>query len=111
MPLGSNDINAGLDLSSQYPGLAKKDVKLIAGNVLGIGEKVKEANLNAKHSRKMGRQRAAAVKRLKQKKDETAAEDVLLGRALKKPSDNYHERQRVRKELREQKDHKQKPRK
>lgn len=101
-----------MDLSSQYPGLAKKDVKLITGNLLGMGEKVKEANLNAKQSRQMGRQVEAAVKRLEHKKDKTAAEDVLLGRALKKPSDEYHERQRVRKDkLREQKERKQKQRK
>jgi hypothetical protein len=73
-----------LDLSSQYPGLAKKDVKLITGNLLEVGEKVLEKNPNAKQSRQMGRQVEAAVNRLEAKMDKTAAEEVLVGRVKAK---------------------------
>jgi hypothetical protein len=35
--------------------MAKEDVAFIAGNLLGVGKKVKEENPNAKQSRKTGR--------------------------------------------------------
>jgi hypothetical protein len=72
--------------------MAKEDVALIAGNLLGVSKKVKEKNRNAKQSRKMGRKVKEAVQRLGQKKDKSAAEVTLLERARAKPSVDYHER-------------------
>jgi hypothetical protein len=65
--------------------MAKEDVALIAGNLLGVGKRVKEKNPNAKQSRKTGRKVKEAVQRLGQKKDKSAAEVTLLERARAKP--------------------------
>jgi hypothetical protein len=76
--------------------MTKKDVALIAGNLLGVGKKVKEKNPNAKQSRKLSRKVKEAVQRLKQKKDKTATGVTLLERAGAKPSVDYHERRKKR---------------
>ena len=78
MPKVSDNKRASRSLSDQYPGLAEKDVRLITGNLLGVGKKVNETNPKAKHSRKLEGQVRQAYKRLKQKKDKTDAEVQLL---------------------------------
>ena len=86
MPPVSDKNPAHRDLSDQYPGLAKKDVKLITGNLLGVGKKIIEANRNTKQSRSMGKQVKGAVQRLKNYKNKTNAEARLLDCAESMPS-------------------------
>ena len=81
MPQNSYEDSTNNDLSGQYPGMAKRDVKLIAGNLLGMGNKIEEKNPGREQSRRMGKQIQQAVQRLKEKKDKTPAEVELLGRA------------------------------
>jgi hypothetical protein len=81
LPKVSDDQSAHRDLSSKYPGLAEKDVKLITGNLLGVGKKVKETSPNVKQSRK---------------KNKTDAEEELLKCAKNKPSADYVKRRQKR---------------
>jgi len=92
LPKVSEDHSATRDLSSKYPGLKETDVKLITGNLLGVGKKVKETNPNAKKSRQMDRQVKEAVQRLKNKKNKTDAEEELYKCAKHKPSADYLKR-------------------
>ena len=78
MPKVSDKKRDDRNLSDQYPGLAEKDVKLITGDLLGIGKKVPETNPKAKHSRKLEGQMREAYRRLKQKKNKTDGEVQLL---------------------------------
>jgi hypothetical protein len=85
-------------LSNHYPNLAEKDVKLIAGNLLGVGKKVQERNPKAKQSRQMRRRVTEAVQRLKQKKDNTGAEVSLLEFVKSKASADHYKIRRARKQ-------------
>ena len=76
--------------------MLEKDVKLVTGNLLGVGKKVKQTNPNAKQSRKMGRQVKEAVHRLKQKKNKTDAEEQLFKCVKDKPSAGYPKRRQAR---------------
>lgn len=73
-------------------------MKLISGNLLGVGKKVKENNPKAKQSRKMGRQAHQAVQRLKQKNNKTDAEEQLLRSVKNKLSADYHKKRQARKQ-------------
>ena len=98
MPQAPNKNPARRDLSDQYPGLAKKDVKLITGNLLGVGKKVIEANPNTKQSRNMDKQVKGVVQRLKKYKNKTDAEVRLLDCAESMPSTaEYRQRRKAQK--------------
>ena len=96
MPKGSDKDSTDKDLSKKYPDLAKKDVKLITYNLLGVGKKVEESNPKAKHSRRMENQVRQAVQRLKQKKNKTDAEEKLLGSVKDKLSVDYYKKRQAR---------------
>ena len=98
MPKTSDKNPAHRDLSAQYPGLAKKDVRLITGNLLGVGKKVIENNQVTKKSREMDSQVKGAVQRLEQTKNKTDAEVRLLDCAESMPSSaECHQRRKAQK--------------
>lgn len=98
MPKTSDKNPAHRDLSAQYPGLAKKDVRLITGNLLGVGKKVIENNPVTKKSREMDSQVKGAVQRLEQTKNKTDAEVRLLDCAESMPSSaECHQRRKAQK--------------
>ena len=98
MPPVSDKNPAHRDLSDQYPRLSKKDVKLITGNLLGVGKKVIETNPITKKSRKMDSQVKGAVQCLKQTKNKTDAKVRLLDCAESMPSPaECHQRRKAQK--------------
>lgn len=100
MPQVPDKNPAHRDLSGQYPGLAKKDVKLITGNLLGVGKKATETNKNTKQSRNMRLQVKGAVQRLKQYKNKTDAEERLLECAESITSSTQYRQRRKAQKLR-----------